>query len=64
MRGPRTGVDVLATALAFAKRLKKLGVTVGNGPGFVGNRLMFPYMYEAQFLVEEGRDARSRSTAR
>jgi len=54
VRGPRTGVDVLATALAFAKRLKKLGVTVGNGPGFVGNRLLFPYMYEAQFLVEEG----------
>jgi 3-hydroxyacyl-CoA dehydrogenase len=54
VRGSRTGVDVLATALAFAKRLKKLGVTVGNGPGFVGNRLLFPYMYEAQFLVEEG----------
>jgi len=54
VRGPRTGVDVLATALAFAKRLKKLGVTVGNGPGFVGNRLLFPYMYEAQFLAEEG----------
>ncbi len=54
VRGPRTGIDVLATALAFAKRLKKLGVTVGNGPGFVGNRLLFPYMYEAQFLVEEG----------
>ena len=54
VRGPRTGLDVLATALALAKRLKKLGVTVGNGPGFVGNRLLFPYMYEAQFLVEEG----------
>ena len=23
-------------------------------PGFVGNRMMFPYMYETQFLVEEG----------
>jgi 3-hydroxyacyl-CoA dehydrogenase len=54
VRGPRTGLDVLVTALAFAKRLRKLGVTVGNGPGFVGNRLLFPYMYEAQFLVEEG----------
>ena len=45
---------VLATALAFAKRLGKVGVVVGNGPGFVGNRMMFPYMYEAQFLVEDG----------
>ena len=25
-----------------------------NLPGFVGNRMMFPYMYETQFLVEEG----------
>jgi 3-hydroxyacyl-CoA dehydrogenase len=54
VRGPRTGLDVLVTALAFAKRIRKLGVVVGNGPGFVGNRLMFPYMYETQFLVEEG----------
>jgi 3-hydroxyacyl-CoA dehydrogenase len=34
--------------------LSKVGVVVGNGPGFVGNRMMFPYMYEAQFLVEDG----------
>jgi 3-hydroxyacyl-CoA dehydrogenase len=30
------------------------GVVVRNAPGFVGNRMMFPYMYEAQFLAEEG----------
>jgi 3-hydroxyacyl-CoA dehydrogenase len=29
-------------------------VVVANCRGFVGNRMMFPYMYEAQFLVEEG----------
>jgi 3-hydroxyacyl-CoA dehydrogenase len=54
VRGTVTGTGVLATALAFAKRLGKVGVVVRNGPGFVGNRIMFPYMYEAQFLVEEG----------
>jgi 3-hydroxyacyl-CoA dehydrogenase len=54
VRGPRTGADVLATALAFGKRLGKVPVVVGNCFGFVGNRMMFPYMYEAQFLVEEG----------
>jgi 3-hydroxyacyl-CoA dehydrogenase len=54
VRGQMTGTDVLATVLAFAKRLGKVGVVVRNGPGFVGNRMMFPYMYEAQFLVEEG----------
>jgi 3-hydroxyacyl-CoA dehydrogenase len=54
VRGSATGTGVLATALAFGKRLGKVGVVVRNGPGFVGNRMMFPYMYEAQFLVEEG----------
>jgi 3-hydroxyacyl-CoA dehydrogenase len=54
VRGAATSKDVIATVMAFAKRLGKVGVLVGNCPGFVGNRMMFPYMYEAQFLVEEG----------
>ena len=54
VRGPSTASATVATALEFAKRLSKIGVVVGNCPGFVGNRMMFPYMYEAQFLVEEG----------
>ena len=29
-------------------------MVVGNCWGFVGNRMMLPYMREAQFLVEEG----------
>ena len=54
VRGVATGEGVVAAALQFAKRLSKVGVVVRNAPGFVGNRIMFPYMYEAQFLVEEG----------
>jgi 3-hydroxyacyl-CoA dehydrogenase len=54
VRGAATAGSVLATALALAKRLSKVGVVVRNAEGFVGNRIMFPYMYEAQFLVEEG----------
>jgi 3-hydroxyacyl-CoA dehydrogenase len=54
VRGKATSNEVLATALAFAKKLNKVGVVAGNCPGFIGNRMMFPYMYEAQFLVEEG----------
>jgi 3-hydroxyacyl-CoA dehydrogenase len=29
-------------------------VLVGNCAGFTGNRMFFPYIYEGQFLVEEG----------
>jgi len=54
VRGAATAPEVVATALALAKRLGKVGVVVRNLPGFVGNRMMFPYMYETQFLVEEG----------
>jgi 3-hydroxyacyl-CoA dehydrogenase len=54
VRGKHTSPETIATALAVAKRLGKVGVVVGNCPGFVGNRMMFPYMYEAQFLVEDG----------
>jgi 3-hydroxyacyl-CoA dehydrogenase len=54
VRGAATSADVLASSLALAKRLGKVGVVVRNSVGFVGNRMMLPYMYEAQFLVEDG----------
>ncbi len=54
VRGRDTAKPVIATAMALAKNIKKVGVVVGNGFGFVGNRLVIPYMNEAQFLVEEG----------
>jgi 3-hydroxyacyl-CoA dehydrogenase len=54
VRGKATSAEVLATALAVAKQLRKVGVVAGNCPGFVGNRMFFPYAQEAQFLVEEG----------
>jgi 3-hydroxyacyl-CoA dehydrogenase len=54
VRGKATSKEVVATALALAKKLSKAGVVVGNCWGFVGNRMMMPYMREAQLLVEEG----------
>ena len=54
VRGRAAAMETVSAALALAKRLSKVGVVVGNCPGFVGNRMMFPYMFETQFLVEEG----------
>jgi 3-hydroxyacyl-CoA dehydrogenase len=54
VRGKATSPSILASALALAKKLSKVGVVAGNCPGFIGNRMLFPYMYEAQFVVEEG----------
>jgi 3-hydroxyacyl-CoA dehydrogenase len=54
VRGKATSNEVIASAMLLAKQLKKVGVLVGNCPGFVGNRMFFPYMYETQFLAEDG----------
>jgi 3-hydroxyacyl-CoA dehydrogenase len=54
VRGSGTSNEVVASALTLAKQVKKVGVVVGNCRGFVGNRMMLPYMREAHFLVEEG----------
>uniref|UniRef100_A0A8C0HR15 Peroxisomal bifunctional enzyme n=1 Tax=Buteo japonicus TaxID=224669 RepID=A0A8C0HR15_9AVES len=52
--GHHTSPTTIATAMQLAKVLKKVGVVVGNCFGFVGNRMMFPYVQQAVFLLEEG----------
>lgn len=54
VRGSRTSQAVLASAMALGKRLKKVAVVVGVCDGFVGNRMLFQYGREAEFLLEEG----------
>lgn len=54
VRGARTSKEVIATSMALARKLRKVGVLVGNCFGFVGNRMFHPYRREAQFLAEEG----------
>jgi 3-hydroxyacyl-CoA dehydrogenase len=54
VRGKASAPDVIASCMALAKKLGKVGVLVGNRHGFVGNRMYLPYQREAQFLVEEG----------
>lgn len=54
VRGEATGDQVIATSLALAKKLGKIGVVVGNCFGFVGNRMLYPYGRENQLLLLEG----------
>ena len=54
VRGKATGKDVLATALALSKKLKKTGVVSGVCDGFIGNRMIEQYSRQAGFLLEEG----------
>ncbi len=50
----RTAPDVLATALAVAKKLGKLPVVSGVTEGFIGNSIFSAYRREAEFLLEDG----------
>jgi 3-hydroxyacyl-CoA dehydrogenase len=54
IRGQATSKEVIATSMALARRLGKVGVVARNCRGFIGSRMMEPYWREAEFLVEEG----------
>jgi 3-hydroxyacyl-CoA dehydrogenase/enoyl-CoA hydratase/3-hydroxybutyryl-CoA epimerase/enoyl-CoA isomerase len=54
IRGRATSDDTIATAAAYARRIGKSPIVVNDGPGFLVNRVLLPYMNEALLLVEEG----------
>ena len=54
VRGEKTAPDVLATVIDLAKRINKIGVVAGNRDGFIGNRMLNGYAYQAQLMVLEG----------
>src|SRR3989338_7407954 len=54
VRGARTSKETIATAMELARKIRKVGVLVGNCDGFVGNRMLHGYAREAEFLLGEG----------
>ncbi|HQU41601.1 MAG TPA: 3-hydroxyacyl-CoA dehydrogenase NAD-binding domain-containing protein, partial [Pirellulales bacterium] len=54
IRGPKTSNETVATAVAFAKAVGKSPIVVNDGPGFLVNRLLLPYMNEALELILDG----------
>lgn len=54
VRGARTSPGTVATVMRLAKTLGKVGVLVGVCDGFVGNRMLYAYRRQADFLLEEG----------
>lgn len=44
----------LATGVELAMRLGKTPIVVGDGPGFLVNRVLIPYMAEALLMAAEG----------
>lgn len=54
VRGAKTAKDVLATAMAMAKKIRKVAVVAGVCYGFIGNRMLMPRQIEATQLLLEG----------
>jgi 3-hydroxyacyl-CoA dehydrogenase len=54
IRGKKTSDTTIAAAVAYAKTLGKLPIVMNDGPGFLVNRLLLPYMNEAALLLCEG----------
>lgn len=54
IRGEKTSDEAVATIFELTKKMGKLPVVVRDGPGFIVNRLLVPYMIEAAWLLQDG----------
>jgi 3-hydroxyacyl-CoA dehydrogenase len=54
VRPATVSANVLSSSLDVVKRIGKIGVVVGVCDGFVGNRMLYAYRRQADFLLEEG----------
>jgi 3-hydroxyacyl-CoA dehydrogenase / enoyl-CoA hydratase / 3-hydroxybutyryl-CoA epimerase len=54
VRGARSSDEAVATVFALAKKLDKIPVIVNDGPGFLVNRVLAPYLNEAGWLLADG----------
>ncbi len=54
IRGEQTSDATVATLVALAKQIGKTPIVVRDCPGFLVNRILFPYINESLTLLEEG----------
>lgn len=54
IRGEKSSDETVATIFELSKKMGKMPVVVRDGPGFLVNRLLLPYMAEAAWLMQEG----------
>jgi 3-hydroxyacyl-CoA dehydrogenase/enoyl-CoA hydratase/3-hydroxybutyryl-CoA epimerase len=56
--GQQTSEETRERCLAFARQIGKVPVVVRDSPGFLVNRVLFPYLLEAAELFEQGVEAK------
>jgi 3-hydroxyacyl-CoA dehydrogenase/enoyl-CoA hydratase/3-hydroxybutyryl-CoA epimerase/3-hydroxyacyl-CoA dehydrogenase/enoyl-CoA hydratase/3-hydroxybutyryl-CoA epimerase/enoyl-CoA isomerase len=58
IRGDKTSDATVVTLVGLAKKIGKTPIVVRDCPGFLVNRILFPYMNEALVMLEEGASPR------
>lgn len=58
IRGAQTSDETIAAAVALGRKLGKMPIVVKDGPGFLVNRLLSPYLNEAIELLHDGHTPR------
>jgi 3-hydroxyacyl-CoA dehydrogenase/enoyl-CoA hydratase/3-hydroxybutyryl-CoA epimerase/enoyl-CoA isomerase len=58
IRGEKTTDEAVATTVAYAKKMGKTPVVVNDCPGFLVNRVLFPYFGGFAGLMKDGADFR------
>jgi 3-hydroxyacyl-CoA dehydrogenase/enoyl-CoA hydratase/3-hydroxybutyryl-CoA epimerase len=58
VRGRQTSDETASAIATLSRKLGKLPVTVNDGPGFLVNRILMPYLGEAVRMLEEGSTVR------
>ncbi|MGI0115470.1 fatty acid oxidation complex subunit alpha FadB [Zooshikella sp. RANM57] len=56
IRGEKTSEETVATVVAYAKSLGKTPIVVNDCPGFLVNRILFPYFGGFALLLRDGAD--------
>jgi 3-hydroxyacyl-CoA dehydrogenase/enoyl-CoA hydratase/3-hydroxybutyryl-CoA epimerase/enoyl-CoA isomerase len=56
IRGAKTSPEAVATVVAYAKKMGKTPIVVNDCPGFLVNRVLFPYFAGFAGLVRDGAD--------
>ena len=54
VRGETSSEDSIQKAIAFARKIDKLPLPCKSSPGFLVNRVLVPYLYEAMFALQDG----------
>jgi 3-hydroxyacyl-CoA dehydrogenase/enoyl-CoA hydratase/3-hydroxybutyryl-CoA epimerase len=54
VRGAESGDTAIQKAIAFTRRIDKLPLPCRSAPGFLVNRVLVPYLYEAMFALQDG----------